>query len=99
MGNFRHTDVPVVEDKDAQTVLRWVVENFLSIERIIVNNEVSTTPTFSAILLSPLPTAPASPIEGMLVNANGTTWDPGDGAGLYEYRGGAWVRPDQLTWG
>jgi len=28
--------------------------------------------------------------EGTTVKADGTTWDPGSGAGTYQYRGGAW---------
>lgn len=28
--------------------------------------------------------------EGLLAFADGTNWNPGAGAGLYEYRGGAW---------
>lgn len=28
--------------------------------------------------------------EGMIVKADGTTWNPGSGAGIYLYRGGAW---------
>lgn len=28
--------------------------------------------------------------EGMIVKADGTTWNPGSGAGVYCYRGGAW---------
>lgn len=34
--------------------------------------------------------APQNPQTGMLAWADGTTWNPGAGAGLYEYRGGAW---------
>jgi len=35
--------------------------------------------------------APPKPLkEGMVVLADGTTWNPGSGAGLYLYRGGAW---------
>lgn len=34
--------------------------------------------------------APPDPVEGMVVWADGTSWNPGSGAGLYEYRGGAW---------
>lgn len=30
------------------------------------------------------------PVEGMVVLADGTNWDPGSGAGFYGYRGGAW---------
>lgn len=29
--------------------------------------------------------------EGMEVEADGTDWDPGSGAGRYVYRSGAWV--------
>lgn len=36
--------------------------------------------------------APLKPREGMIVAANGTTWNPGAGAGAYEYKGGAWVK-------
>ncbi len=34
--------------------------------------------------------APQNPQVGMLAWADGTSWNPGAGAGLYEYRGGAW---------
>ena len=30
-------------------------------------------------------------VEGMLVYADGTSWDPGCGEGLYHRRGGAWI--------
>ena len=29
-------------------------------------------------------------VEGMTVLADGTTWNPGSGAGVYTYYGGAW---------
>lgn len=35
--------------------------------------------------------APNRVYEGMLVYADGTTWNPGSGAGLYQYRSSAWV--------
>jgi hypothetical protein len=34
--------------------------------------------------------APKRIFEGMIVKADGTTWNPGSGAGTYQYRGGAW---------
>lgn len=34
---------------------------------------------------------PAKPREGMVVQADGSDWDPGDGAGTYNYVGGLWV--------
>lgn len=33
---------------------------------------------------------PARPRDGMLVKADGTTWNPGSGAGVYVFRGSAW---------
>jgi hypothetical protein len=35
-------------------------------------------------------TAPAKPRDGMLRRANGTTWNPGSGAGVYCYYAAAW---------
>jgi len=34
--------------------------------------------------------APAKPRDGMVCWADGTSWNPGSGAGLYHYRAGAW---------
>ena len=34
--------------------------------------------------------APKKPRDGMIVLADGTTWNPGSGAGYYGYRAGAW---------
>lgn len=35
---------------------------------------------------------PGSPREGMIASADGTNWNPGSGAGSYEYVSGAWRR-------
>lgn len=42
------------------------------------------------IILSPQAVAPERVKEGMVMNADGTNWNPGAGAGLYEYTGGSW---------
>lgn len=34
--------------------------------------------------------APTKVVEGMVAWADGTTWNPGSGAGIYHYRGGVW---------
>lgn len=34
--------------------------------------------------------APKKLVEGMTLKADGTLWNPGAGAGVYSYRGGAW---------
>lgn len=35
---------------------------------------------------------PGRLMEGMVVNADGTSWNPGGGAGLYQYLSSAWVK-------
>lgn len=35
--------------------------------------------------------SPKNPQEGLIVRADGTSWNPGSGAGLYIYRSAAWV--------
>ena len=40
--------------------------------------------------LQTLYAAPAKPTEGMVCKADGTTWNPGSGAGTYQYRAGTW---------
>lgn len=44
------------------------------------------------IQLSPRGVAPAKPRAGMLACADGVLWDPGSGAGVYEFRGGTWQK-------
>ena len=45
------------------------------------------------IIFVPQHAEPARLIEGMVVNADGTDWNPGGtGAGLYQRVGGAWVK-------
>lgn len=40
--------------------------------------------------------APAKPKEGMIRFADGTSWNPGSGMGLYQYQNGGW-RPLSIT--
>lgn len=54
--------------------------------------------------LQTLSAPPLRPEEGDIVKADGTNWDPASsqpnpankGAGVYVYRGGAWVKMDVL---
>jgi hypothetical protein len=43
------------------------------------------------MLLQKRYTAPTRPREGMVVLADGASWNPGSGAGFYGYRGTSWV--------
>lgn len=42
------------------------------------------------VLLPKLQGVPDKPRDGLVVQADGTNWNPGSGAGLYAYYGGVW---------
>ena len=44
------------------------------------------------IMLKTLYAAPDKPREGMLIKVDGTTYNPGAGAGIYARIGGSWVK-------
>lgn len=44
------------------------------------------------ILLPKLDTAPTKPREGRVVYADGASWDPGSGEGIYAYYAGSWKK-------
>lgn len=50
----------------------------------------SREPSINGAVFAALAAAPAKLIDGLVVRADGTNWNPGYGAGLYVYRGGAW---------
>jgi hypothetical protein len=46
----------------------------------------------ASLPLKVLHVTPVKPRDGMIVACDGTDLDLGSGAGVYEYRGGAWVK-------
>ncbi len=50
----------------------------------------SMTDAKSFELLEMSYSVPAKPRDGMIVLADGTSWNPGSGGGFYGYRAGAW---------
>lgn len=46
---------------------------------------------FGEVELRTVKRAPKRPADGMIVSADGTSWDPGSGKGIYAYLSGAWV--------
>lgn len=62
----------------------WVRQEFDRLARDLTETTV--------VELRPINAAPAKPREGMIVSADGTNWNPGSGAGAYEYVGAAWVK-------
>lgn len=79
-GGYRPRDVP----RSPAELPAWMTQEFQNIAAALVGS-------FPTLWLAPQAVEPAKPREGVMANANGTSWDPGSGAGLYIYRSGAWV--------
>lgn len=76
--------VPIFDDPGLNKLARWVREE---VDRVARN---AVEPT--AVRLTVRYEAPLRPRQGMLVAADGTTWDPGDGMGVYEFDGTDYLR-------
>lgn len=70
---------------DPQDVAAWALREFATIAQLLNGGA-------KIFIVQPSFAAPAKPRPGMLVNADGTSWNPGGGAGMYQYLGGAWVK-------
>lgn len=65
------------------------LRQYLEAELNIISKEFNES---IALDLRTVHVEPGKPREGMIVSADGTDWDPGDGAGAYEFIGGVWRR-------
>ena len=63
---------------------------FLRLELQRIAQEFTDEQEF--VKLRTLYAAPVRIEEGMVVRADGTTWNPGSGAGIYARIAGAWVK-------
>ena len=54
------------------------------------NLQQSLAAARSTFVLAPLYAEPSKRPDGLVAFADGTTWNPGSGAGTYQYRAGAW---------
>ena len=62
---------------------RWIVAEFRKLQE-----ELSQAG--DGIVLNTLHAAPSKPREGLVIKADGTSFNPGSGPGVYVYRGGAY---------
>jgi hypothetical protein len=69
---------------DLASLAMYVQDELQSIAR-------SQSDTLDAVQLNTLNREPARPREGLICKADGTNWDPGSGAGIYEYTNSAWA--------
>lgn len=65
------------------------LREFVQREFASISKELAET---TVLELRPVYRAPEKPREGMIVSADGVEWDPGSGAGAYEYKGGVWTK-------
>ena len=79
---YRASSTPEIQDLAALT--EFVRREFKRIE------EDSLVQDF--LYLKKSYAAPAKPRDGMVVLADGTSWNPGAGAGYYGYNGGTWTK-------
>lgn len=64
----------------------WLARQFR-----LIANELSA-PRAQLLTLDQLSESPARPVDGMLVYADGSNWDPGSGEGFYGRENGSWVK-------
>lgn len=62
---------------------------YLREELRAISRELSETTTLE---LRTRYVAPERPRDGMIVSADGTSWNPGAGVGIYAYLGGVWTK-------
>lgn len=81
MDTFRARRAP----DDAKQLPQFVSEQLREVEQ-------AANRAASSLRLQVLYAAPSKVQAGMVVYADGTTWDPGSGEGLYRYSlAGSWV--------
>lgn len=73
--------VPTPPPTDPAQLMPWVQRELQAISQ-------AWEQTQQFVILETLYVAPEKPREGMVVKADGTSWDPGSGAGFYGYRAG-----------
>lgn len=76
--------VPKVSSVDAQALAGWLETEMAQLASALASNE-------QVAEFAPSYAEPVRPRKGMVVYADGTSWNPGLGKGLYSYDGAVWV--------
>lgn len=79
---YTPSSMPMI--KTAEDVAKYLEEEL----RRISQESYETT----VLELRPIYAEPIKPREGMIVYADGTSWNPGAGKGVYHYTGAAWSK-------
>lgn len=84
MPDFRPRQGPEFADPDLRSVVKWVEGELQRLARSGTEAELVPFREHHVAI--------ERPREGMLVRADGTDWDPGEGQGLYQRIGGVWEK-------
>jgi len=76
-------------EMEPATIQAYLEQELLAISR--------TFAEVTELELRPIFAPPQKPRDGMIVYADGTTWNPGAGEGPYSYVNGAWVKMAPMT--
>ena len=76
---------PSSPPNDPAALSQWAMNEFVQLARLLNGGA-------RILIVQPSYAEPSRPREGMVVNADGTEWNPGGGAGLYQYLSSAWVK-------
>lgn len=71
---------------DLESLRSFVVQEFQRLALDLETNQVES------LQLVERYSAPVKPREGLVVFADGTSWDPGSGRGVYVYSSSVWVK-------
>lgn len=80
---FTPTEPPLLSDENANELGKWMKGE---LERLAAALDAPDITAYKVLHVEP-----SKPREGMIVVADGSDWDPGDGPGQYMYIGGQWV--------
>ena len=73
-----------VKSTEAKELLAWLERELVTLSRELVQEQ-------DTCWLRPIYAEPEKPRAGMLVYADGTTWNPGSGQGVYRFNlAGTW---------
>lgn len=78
--------IPSTPPDDPKELKRYLINEFRKIQQSL------REPQAISITLDTLNVAPDKPQEGGIYKADGTNWNPGSGAGTYEYKSGAYAK-------
>lgn len=81
---YRKNNVP----GDPASIPGFLDEELSQIER----SQNSAVPILRLSILYAEPKVPSDPNVVLIAEADGTSWNPGAGAGTYKYRGGVWTK-------